>query len=149
MCSYKIHTHTLTWKLGICSLSSGLVTDRIPEMASMINRPLGFWSAPGPVTLYRSVLVLSLSDWICNKQGQTFYSAVQYNLMNESPFIFNACSRAIRCCSACTHFDELFWELFSRVLKHVDRWNDPVSFHTTRAAVAHDNHAVLRKHYLW
>lgn len=53
------HTHSktcsfvagLTWKLEICSRSSGLVTDNCPVIGSMMKRPVGVWSAPGPVTL--------------------------------------------------------------------------------------------------
>ena len=54
----------LTWKLEMCSRSSGLVTDSWPEMGLMMKMPVGGWSAPGPVTLYRSRRSLSRSDRI-------------------------------------------------------------------------------------
>lgn len=42
---------SLTWKLEMCSLSRGLVTDSCPEIGLMMKMPVGGWSAPGPVTL--------------------------------------------------------------------------------------------------
>lgn len=55
---------SLTWKLEMCSLSRGLVTDSWPEIGLMMKIPFGGWSAPGPVTLYRSIRFLSRSERI-------------------------------------------------------------------------------------
>lgn len=61
----QISVVSLTWKLGMCSRSRGLLTDNSPDIGSIMKIPVGGWSAPGPVTLYLRARVLSWSDRIC------------------------------------------------------------------------------------